>query len=92
MFQGGDGLFNEILNGLLLSRHKASYPARPANANQSVENTESTDNSDGNNLEVSDRSEDNSPLLTNSGHNGSQVMNLSMLRAHPLRTFLFVIF
>lgn len=73
---GGDGLFNEILNGLLLSRHKASYPARPANANQSVENTGSTDNSDGNNLDVSDCSEDHSPLLMNSGHNGSQVMTL----------------
>lgn len=79
VFQGGDGLFNEILNGLLLSRHKAPYPARPANVNQSVENTGSTDNSDGNNLEVSNCSEDHSPLLMDSGHNGSQVMNLSML-------------
>lgn len=28
--QGGDGFFNEILNGLLLSRHKAPYPPAPA--------------------------------------------------------------
>lgn len=26
---GGDGFFNEILNGLLLSRHKAPYPPAP---------------------------------------------------------------
>ena len=28
-FQGGDGLFNEILNGILSSRYKASYPPTP---------------------------------------------------------------
>uniref|UniRef100_K3YQY0 Ceramide kinase n=1 Tax=Setaria italica TaxID=4555 RepID=K3YQY0_SETIT len=26
---GGDGLFNEVLNGILSSRHKASYPPTP---------------------------------------------------------------
>ena len=29
MFQGGDGLFNEVLNGLLLCRHRAKYPPKP---------------------------------------------------------------
>ena len=29
MFQGGDGLFNEVLNGLLLRRHRAKYPPKP---------------------------------------------------------------
>ena len=27
--QGGDGLFNEVLNGLLSSRHDAPYPPSP---------------------------------------------------------------
>nr|XP_043616757.1 ceramide kinase-like isoform X2 [Erigeron canadensis] len=33
---GGDGLFNEILNGLLLSRHKAPYPPMPPDNGQTV--------------------------------------------------------
>lgn len=28
---GGDGLFNEVLNGLLLRRHRAKFPLRPHN-------------------------------------------------------------
>ncbi|XP_010320730.1 ceramide kinase isoform X2 [Solanum lycopersicum] len=35
---GGDGFFNEILNGLLLSRHKCSYPPSPTELNHPVEN------------------------------------------------------
>ncbi|CAI9768241.1 unnamed protein product [Fraxinus pennsylvanica] len=34
---GGDGFFNEILNGLLLSRHKASYPPDPGDSIHPVE-------------------------------------------------------
>ncbi|XP_020693836.1 ceramide kinase isoform X2 [Dendrobium catenatum] len=30
---GGDGLFNEVLNGLLSSRHKAPYPPAPTRLN-----------------------------------------------------------
>ncbi|XP_074322117.1 ceramide kinase isoform X2 [Apium graveolens] len=33
---GGDGFFNEILNGLLLSRHKAPYPPSPNDFGQPV--------------------------------------------------------
>ncbi|KAK4749679.1 hypothetical protein SAY87_027128 [Trapa incisa] len=33
---GGDGFFNEILNGLLSTRHKASYPPTPADFLQSL--------------------------------------------------------
>ncbi|XP_063937672.1 ceramide kinase isoform X4 [Daucus carota subsp. sativus] len=40
---GGDGFFNEILNGLLLSRHKATYPPSPTEFSHSV-------NKDDNNL------------------------------------------
>ncbi|XP_015074727.1 ceramide kinase isoform X2 [Solanum pennellii] len=35
---GGDGFFNEILNGLLLSRHKCSYPPSPTELNHPIEN------------------------------------------------------
>ncbi|CAA0834543.1 Ceramide kinase [Striga hermonthica] len=37
---GGDGFFNEILNGILLSRHKAPYPPSPTDSMQPVENSE----------------------------------------------------
>lgn len=41
-FQGGDGFFNEILNGLLSSRHKAPYPPAPTEFMQSVGNIDSS--------------------------------------------------
>ncbi|XP_024982258.1 ceramide kinase-like [Cynara cardunculus var. scolymus] len=34
---GGDGFFNEILNGILLSRHRAPYPPPPPDDDQTVE-------------------------------------------------------
>lgn len=65
---GGDGFFNEILNGLLLSRHKCSYPPSPTELNHPVEN-----NGDGpvldTNVDIrdpSDSGEDESPLLKQS--------------------------
>ncbi|PHT33277.1 Ceramide kinase [Capsicum baccatum] len=65
---GGDGFFNEILNGLLLSRHKCSYPPSPTELNHPVEN-----NGSGLVLETnvdirdpSDSGEDESPLLKQS--------------------------
>lgn len=65
---GGDGFFNEILNGLLLSRHKCSYPPSPTELNHPVEN-----NDDGpvlnTNVDIrdpSDSGEDESPLLKQS--------------------------
>lgn len=65
---GGDGFFNEILNGLLLSRHKCSYPPKPTELNHPVEN-----NGDRPVLETnvdiknpSDSGEDESPLLKQS--------------------------
>ncbi|XP_047255265.1 ceramide kinase isoform X1 [Capsicum annuum] len=65
---GGDGFFNEILNGLLLSRHKCSYPPSPTELNHPVEN-----NGSGLVLETnvdirdpSDSGEDDSPLLKQS--------------------------
>ncbi|KDP22456.1 hypothetical protein JCGZ_26287 [Jatropha curcas] len=35
---GGDGFFNEILNGFLLSRHKAPFPPSPSDLRHSDEN------------------------------------------------------
>ncbi|MFS7978909.1 putative ceramide kinase [Helianthus anomalus] len=34
---GGDSLFNEILNNVLLSRHKAPYPSAPPDHDQTVD-------------------------------------------------------
>ncbi|KAK6936852.1 Diacylglycerol kinase, catalytic domain [Dillenia turbinata] len=65
---GGDGFFNEILNGLLLSRHKAPYPPAPndlVQAESSDTNVLVFDSSAKN----SDQGEVDSPLLLNSGNN-----------------------
>ncbi|KAK4385167.1 Ceramide kinase [Sesamum angolense] len=71
---GGDGFFNEILNSLLLLRHKAPYPPAPGNFmhpvesewNVSVHNVERTV------FEPCKHNEDESPLLTGSEHVGPQ--------------------
>lgn len=36
---GGDGLFNEVLNGLLLRRHRAKLPPKPQDHGKSVSNS-----------------------------------------------------
>ncbi|XP_011076422.1 ceramide kinase isoform X2 [Sesamum indicum] len=71
---GGDGFFNEILNSLLLLRHKAPYPPAPGNFmhpvesewNISVQNVERTV------FEPCKHNEDESPLLTGSEDVGPQ--------------------
>ncbi|KAM7494646.1 hypothetical protein LguiB_029255 [Lonicera macranthoides] len=84
---GGDGFFNEILNGLLLSRHKAPYPPSPTDFGQSVDN--------GNVLvhctnetaaEPSKLNEDHSPFLLGSNLNGSQVTNFIRTADHSCET------
>lgn len=65
---GGDGFFNEILNGLLLSRHKCSYPPSPTELNHPVENNDDEPVLD-TNVDIrdpSDSGEDESPLLKKS--------------------------
>nr|GMC92938.1 ceramide kinase isoform X1 [Ipomoea batatas] len=71
---GGDGFFNEVLNGLLLSRHKASYPPRPTESIHPVENGSNgmAHDANGNTEEPSDNNEDLSPLLTHSELDGRQ--------------------
>ncbi|XP_051143567.1 ceramide kinase [Andrographis paniculata] len=65
---GGDGFFSEILNGILLSRHKAPYPPAPENPMHSVERDKNASPKDGerSNLESQNHNEDESPLLTGS--------------------------
>lgn len=66
--QGGDGFFNEILNGFLLSRHLAHYPPRPsdiidfAQAEGNYPNEAITENVNG--------SEDQAPLLSSAKYGG----------------------
>ncbi|CAA3005385.1 ceramide kinase isoform X1 [Olea europaea subsp. europaea] len=62
---GGDGFFNEILNGLLLSRHKAPYPPDPGDSIHPVEKelNATIHNAAETILEPSDHN-DHSPLLT----------------------------
>ncbi|XP_059316877.1 ceramide kinase isoform X3 [Lycium ferocissimum] len=68
--KGGDGFFNEILNGLLLSRHKSSYPPSPTELNHPVENNDNEPVLD-TNVDIrdpSDSGEDESPLLKQSAN------------------------
>lgn len=64
--QGGDGFFNEILNGLLSSRHKAPYPPAPADFLHSVGSNKLVQDNDPNetDAETSCQREDHSPLLS----------------------------
>ncbi|CAI9091992.1 OLC1v1027119C1 [Oldenlandia corymbosa var. corymbosa] len=75
---GGDGLFNELLNGLLLTRHKVPYPSRPADSRESVENDDNLPASEACEVivEPSDPTEDYSPLLMSAEHNSIRVQNL----------------
>ncbi|KAA8533896.1 hypothetical protein F0562_031413 [Nyssa sinensis] len=74
---GGDGFFNEILNGLLSSRHKAPSPPAPTDFINSVGSDGTVLVHDANETlaEPSDRNEDQSPLLPSSTLVGSQFMN-----------------
>ncbi|KAK8945769.1 Sphingosine kinase 1 [Platanthera guangdongensis] len=79
---GGDGLFNEVLNGLLFSRHNAPYPPAPTELNTTDMNCEDKKNSrislnrhgDGF-LETSRKSDDLEPLLSASVPNKSAATN-----------------
>ncbi|KAE8056828.1 hypothetical protein FH972_013565 [Carpinus fangiana] len=64
---GGDGFFNEILNGFLSSRHKAPYPPSPTDIVHSVDGNGSVlihHGSSGTVAESTSQNEDLSPLLT----------------------------
>ncbi|OAY81230.1 Ceramide kinase [Ananas comosus] len=82
---GGDGLFNEVLNGLLASRHEASYPPSPTElsfAGCGEQSQQCRDNTNGrcssndvNDMasETSLTSDDHEPLLTSSMPNGTDI-------------------
>ncbi|KAL5569854.1 hypothetical protein UlMin_026429 [Ulmus minor] len=74
---GGDGFFNEILNGLLKSRHKAPYPPAPSDFIQSEGYNDSFSVNGVNETvaENSSQNEDQSPLLSSPRHNGLGVSN-----------------
>ncbi|KAI4320088.1 hypothetical protein MLD38_033602 [Melastoma candidum] len=66
---GGDGFFNEVLNGLLCQRHKAPYPPAPADFVESlgVCNDYLTANANGRIPKISSQDEDLSPLISTNG-------------------------
>ncbi|KAE8657186.1 Ceramide kinase [Hibiscus syriacus] len=74
---GGDGFFNEILNGYLSSRHKAPFPPVPSdfldtlgNDNNPLVNNPTEADSESRNTEESD------PFLSGSAHNESGFSHL----------------
>ncbi|KAF4364937.1 hypothetical protein F8388_020651 [Cannabis sativa] len=70
---GGDGFFNEILNGFLKSRHKAPFPPAPSDFPHSNGVLDSSGVNDLNEVVAEpSQNEDQSPLLPSSKHNGSQ--------------------
>ncbi|GJM86338.1 hypothetical protein PR202_ga02189 [Eleusine coracana subsp. coracana] len=82
---GGDGLFNEILNGILSSRYTTSYPPTPegfryGDENSTVHTRNGVDYSmhtpDSANTMIprnSNKSDDHEPLLSSSQHTGLDI-------------------
>lgn len=77
--QGGDGFFNEILNGFLSSRHKAPYPPTPSDFLDSTSRNDSLLLHDPSEtvIEASSQNNEQSPLISSSGYNSSEVSNIS---------------
>ncbi|XP_044468078.1 ceramide kinase-like isoform X2 [Mangifera indica] len=74
---GGDGFFNEILNGYLSSRYKAPYPPAPTDFAHSVGSDDCSlvHNPDKRVVEASDPNDDQYPRLPSSQHYGSGSSN-----------------
>ncbi|XP_030934645.1 ceramide kinase isoform X1 [Quercus lobata] len=77
---GGDGFFNEILNGFLSSRHKAPYPPSPSDITCPVDGNSSFVIHHGSSETVAEttsyQNEDQSPLLSSARQqNGSGFSN-----------------
>ncbi|KAJ0961910.1 hypothetical protein J5N97_029738 [Dioscorea zingiberensis] len=73
---GGDGLFNEILNGLLSSRHKAPYPPAPADSSYAgnIDRDQQHRNHSFNGR-PSHENDDHEPLLSTQEANGVDISN-----------------
>ncbi|KAH7659367.1 ceramide kinase protein [Dioscorea alata] len=74
---GGDGLFNEILNGLLSSRHKAPYPPAPVDFGY----TGSLDQDQQHRINsfddrASNENDAHEPLISTSESNGGGISNI----------------
>lgn len=79
LFQGGDGFFNEILNGFLKSRHKAPFPPAPSDFIHSAGSNGSLVVNDLNEIvSESSHNEDHYPLLPRPRHNGLGLSNCGM--------------
>lgn len=90
--QGGDGLFNEVLNGLLCSRHKAPYPPAPTEFSYTINDDKSQmygnnsknngrayyNDENGLSPEISSKSDDHEPLISTSEYNGVGISKSSM--------------
>ncbi|XP_048326354.1 ceramide kinase isoform X2 [Ziziphus jujuba] len=74
---GGDGFFNEILNGFLKSRHKASYPPAPSDFIHSLECNGSFVLHDPIETAATSFAVDDESLLSSSIHNGMESTNFS---------------
>ncbi|XP_065871698.1 ceramide kinase isoform X2 [Euphorbia lathyris] len=74
---GGDGFFNEILNGFLLSRHKAPHPPSPSDfIHYDGSKRNSVDHDPNAKVrETAKQNEEHSPLISNSLCNGSGLGN-----------------
>ncbi|KAL1533079.1 ceramide kinase [Salvia divinorum] len=88
---GGDGFFNEILNGVLLSRHKAPYPPSPSDITSPSENECSVSNHNVNRTisEHCDHNEDGSPLLRGSENIGLESPNFGKDSESPFPNEMF---
>ncbi|XP_027927790.1 ceramide kinase isoform X1 [Vigna unguiculata] len=76
---GGDGFFNEILNGFLSPRFKAPYPPTPSDFVHGVKDNGDSLVHDGDEIvaETSSKMEDQFPLISSPKQFGSRISNLS---------------
>ncbi|KAL2335886.1 hypothetical protein Fmac_010332 [Flemingia macrophylla] len=77
--QGGDGFFNEILNGFLSPRFKAPYPPTPSDFVHMVKDNGDSLVLDGEEIvdETSSQNEDQFPLISSPKQSGSRISNLN---------------
>ncbi|KAK9913987.1 hypothetical protein M0R45_037786 [Rubus argutus] len=76
---GGDGFFNEILNGFLSSRHKAPYPPTPSDFLDSTSRNDSLLVHDPSEtvIDASSQNNEQSPLISSSNYNSLEVSNIN---------------
>ncbi|XP_028802526.1 ceramide kinase isoform X2 [Neltuma alba] len=82
---GGDGFFNEILNGFLSPRLKAPMPPAPSDLVHLVKDSYGSLVHDGNEAaeESTDQSEEQSPLISCPEQNGSRISNSDSAARDP---------